>query len=176
MDMRLTRNALKDHSDQVPEKRQPGSNSLFKSYPYNLPAIWSESCSVMSGSLLSHRLYSPQDSPGQNTGVGSCSLLQGIFPTQGSNPGLGRFFYQLSHQGSPRILEWVAYPFSSRSSWPRNWPRNLLHCRQILYQLSYQGSPYQLYEIGCFSLLLWNQFSLIVIGDNSNIYVIWLLW
>ena len=58
------------------------------------------------------------------TGVGSCSLLQGIFPTQGSNPGLPhwrRILYHLSHQGSPRILEWVAYPFSSDSSWPRNW-------------------------------------------------------
>ena len=50
-------------------------------------------------------LYSPWNSPGQDTGVGSLSLLQGIVPTQGSNPGL-------------------------------------LHCRQILYQLSYQGLPY----------------------------------
>jgi len=50
-------------------------------------------------------------------------LLQGIFPIQGSNPGLWHcrwILYQLSHKGSPRILEWVAYPFSSRSSWPRN--------------------------------------------------------
>ena len=65
----------------------------------------------------------PWNSPGQNTGVGSLSLLQGIFPTQGSNPGLPhcrRILYHLSHQGSPRILEWVAYPFSSGSSWPRN--------------------------------------------------------
>ena len=66
------------------------------------------------------------DSPGQNTGVGSLSLLQGIFPTQGSNPGLPHcrwILYQLSHKGSPRILEWVAYPFSRGSSWPRNWTR-----------------------------------------------------
>ena len=51
---------------------------------------------------------------------------QGIFPTQGSNPGLlhcRQIIYQLSHKGSPRILEWVAYPFSSRSSWSRNWTR-----------------------------------------------------
>ena len=51
------------------------------------------------------------------------TLLQGIFPTQGSNPGLPRcrwILYQLSHKGSLRILEWVAYPFSSRSSWPKN--------------------------------------------------------
>ena len=58
-------------------------------------------------------LYSPWNSPGQNTGVGSCSLLQGIFPTQGSNPGLLHcwcILYQLSYQGSPRILEWVPIP------------------------------------------------------------------
>ena len=72
------------------------------------------------------QLYSPWKSPGQNTGVGSHSRLQGIFPTQGSNPGLPHcrwILYQLSHKGSPRILEWVAHPFSSRSSQPRNWPR-----------------------------------------------------
>ena len=59
-------------------------------------------------------LKSPWNSPGQNTGVGSLSLLQGIFPIQGS------ILYQLSHKGSPRILEWVASPFSRASSWPRN--------------------------------------------------------
>ena len=67
----------------------------------------SESHSVVSDSLRPHGPYSPWNSPGQNTGVGSLSLLQGIFPTQGSNPGL-------------------------------------LHCRQILHQLSCQGSPLQL--------------------------------
>ena len=62
-------------------------------------------------------------SPGQNTGVGSRSLLQRIFSTQGSIPGLPHcrwILYQLSHKGSPRILEWIAYPFSSGSSQPRN--------------------------------------------------------
>ena len=83
----------------------------------------SESHSVTSGSLWPHGLYSPRNFPGQNTGVGSLSLLQGIFPTQGLNPGLLHckwFLYQLSYQGRPRILEWVTYPFSSGSSWPRN--------------------------------------------------------
>ena len=78
----------------------------------------------MSDSLQPHGLYSPWNSPGQNTRVGSLSFLQGIFPTQGLDPGLPHcrwIIYQLSHKGSPRILEWVAYPFSSRSSWPRNW-------------------------------------------------------
>ena len=45
--------------------------------------------------------------------------------TQGSNPGLPhcrQMLYQLSHKDSPRVLEWVAYPFSSRSSRPRNQP------------------------------------------------------
>ena len=83
----------------------------------------SESHSVVSNSLWPHGLYSPQKSPSQNTGVDSCSLLQGIFPTQGWNPALPHcrwILYQLSHQGSPRILEWVAIPFSSGSSQPRN--------------------------------------------------------
>ena len=55
------------------------------------------------------------DSPGKNTGVGFHTLLQGIFPTQGSNPGLpcGRqILYHLSHQGSPWILKWIAYAFT----------------------------------------------------------------
>ena len=63
------------------------------------------------------------NSLGQNTGVGSLSLLQGILPTQGLNPGLLHckwILYQLRHKGSPRILEWVAYLFSSGSSRPRN--------------------------------------------------------
>ena len=48
----------------------------------------SESHSVVSDSLQHHGLYSPWDSPGQNTGVGTLSLLQGIFLTQGSKLGL----------------------------------------------------------------------------------------
>ena len=68
----------------------------------------SKSRSVMSDSLWPHGLYSPWNSPGQNTGVGNLSLFQGTFPTQGSNQGF-------------------------------------LHCRQILYQLSYWESPYAEY-------------------------------
>ena len=59
------------------------------------------------------------NSPGQNTGVGSLSLLQGIFLTQGLNPGIlhhRHILYQLSYKGNPRILEWVAYPFFRGSS------------------------------------------------------------
>ena len=108
------------------------------------PPQESESHSVVSDSLQPHGLYSPWNSPGQNTGVGSLSFLQGIFPTQGSNPGLLHcrwFLYQLSHKECLRILEWVAYPFSSRTSQPRNWTGVSCIAGGFFYQLSYQGSP-----------------------------------
>ena len=66
----------------------------------------SESHSVVSDSLRPYGLYSPWNSPGQNTRVGSLSLLHGIFPTQGLNPGLPhcrQILYQLSHKGSPYL-------------------------------------------------------------------------
>ena len=62
--------------------------------------------------------------PRPNAGVGNLSLLQGVIPTQESNPGLlycRWILGQLSHKGSSRILEWAAYPFFSGSSQPRNW-------------------------------------------------------
>ena len=63
------------------------------------------------------------DSPGRITGVGCHAFLQGIFPNQGLNPGVlhcRQILYQLRHQESPRTLEWVACPFSTGSSQPRN--------------------------------------------------------
>ena len=108
------------HISQLYPLWRPSSN------PVAMSEWVSESHSVMLYSLWPHGLYSPWNSPGQNAGVGSCSLLQGIFPTQGSNPGLQhcrQILYHLSHQGSPRILKWVAYPFSRGSCQPRNWTR-----------------------------------------------------
>ena len=73
---------------------------------------WSEnvSCSVVSDSLWSQlwlaRLLCPWNSPGTNVGVGSHSLLLGIFPTQGANPGLmgyRKILHCLSHQGNPDL-------------------------------------------------------------------------
>ena len=165
-----------------------------------------------------------------NTGVGSRSLLQGIFPTQGMNPDHWQcrgILYHLSHQGSPRILEWVkvkvkvkscptlcdpvncslpgssvygipqarvlewgAISFSRGASQHRdrtqvssigdrrfnlwatgvgiltilqwifpkqelNW--GLLHCRQILYQLSFQGSSLLRVMYALIHKYLWNQ-------------------
>ena len=86
----------------------------------------SESHSVMSDSLQLHELHSPWNSSGQNTEFGSLSLLQGIFSTKRSNSGFPHcrlILYQLSHKGSARILEWLDYPFSSRSSQSRNQTR-----------------------------------------------------
>ena len=110
--------------------------------------IYSDSRLVMSNSLRPHGLYSPWNSPGQNTGVGSLYLLQGIFLSQGLNPGLRYcrwILYQLSHKGSEvaqscptpsdpmdcslpgspihgifqaRVLEWVAIAFSEPQGKP----------------------------------------------------------
>ena len=95
----------------------------ISTYRYVLCAVLS--CSVMSSSLWPHGLTPGSsvhgDSPDKNTGVGGHAFLQGIFPTQGSNlPHRRQILHHLSHQGSPRILEWVAYPFSRGSSRPRN--------------------------------------------------------
>ena len=83
--------------------------------------LWKVKVSQSCSTLWLHGLYWLWNSPGQNTEVGSLSLLQGIFPTQGSKPGLPHYrwiLYQLSHKGNPRTLEWVAYPFSKGCSDP----------------------------------------------------------
>ena len=77
---------------------------------------WSEIHSIVSNSLWFRGLYSPLDSPGQNTGVGSLSLLQSIFPTQGLNPGLPHWrwiLYQLSHKGSPWIHKTYTHTYTA---------------------------------------------------------------
>ena len=115
------------------------SQSRFQMHPY--PWKWKSLSHV---SLRPLGLYSPWNFPGQNTGMSSLSLLQGIFPTQGSNPGLPhcrKILYQLSHKGSLRILEWVAYPFSSRSSQPRNWNR-ITYNEGIFLPTELSGKPF----------------------------------
>ena len=82
---------------------------------------WLTLCNPMDCNLPGSSVHG--DSPGENIGMGCHALLQAIFPTQGSNPGLlhcRQILYHVSHQGSPRILEWVTYPFSRGSSQPRN--------------------------------------------------------
>ena len=73
-----------------------------------------------------HGLYSPWTSPGQNTGVGSLSLLQGIFPTWGLNPGVShgrRILYQLSHQRSSSYKQgqWFSLVIPTPSLDKRRW-------------------------------------------------------
>ena len=100
----------------------------------------------------------PGDSPGKNTGVGCHALLQGIFPTQGSNPDLlncGQFLYHLSHQGSPKMLEWVAYPFSRGPSWPRNQTRVSCIAGRFLISWATREDPKAFIE-----LQFWNNFIL----------------
>ena len=99
---------LKYFSSIHGEKEKLEGISLHVYYPGSILTHVKVKVSVVSDSLQPRGLYSPWNSPGQNTGVGSLSLPQGILPTQGSNPGLphcGRILYQLSHQGSPRTLE-----------------------------------------------------------------------
>ena len=80
-----------------PDWRHTSAHSLLLgTHPWSGKRKWK---------MLSHVQLFAWNSPGQNTGVGNLSLPQGIFPTQGSNPGL-------------------------------------LHCRQILYHLSYREDPY----------------------------------
>ena len=124
---------------------------------------WSESRSIMSSSLQPHGLYSPWNSPGQNSGVGRLSFLQGIFPTQGSNSGLlycRQILYQLSQKGSPRILEWVAYPFSSGSFNPEIEPRSPALQADSL-PLRYQGRPYSLSNLSTWRLPFCNFYFLL---------------
>ena len=82
-----------------------------------------QSCPALCDTMYPVRLLCPWASPGKKTGVGCHALLQGIFSTQGLNPGLPhcrQILCRLSHQGSPRILEWVACPFSRGSSRSKN--------------------------------------------------------
>ena len=104
--------------------------------------------SQMSDSLQPHGPQSREFSR-LNTGVCSLPLLQGIFPTQGSNPGVPhcrRLLYHLSHKGSSRIPEWVSYPFSSGSFQPRNQTGSpVLQADSLPTELS--GKPYMTGDI-----------------------------
>ena len=114
------------------------------------------SCSIMSDSLRPMDCSPPgssvhRDSSGKSTGVGYHALLQGIFPTQGSNPGLlhcRHILYYLSHQESSRILEWVAYPFSRGSSRPRNQIRVSCIAGGFFTSWATRGSPFNSFNSG----------------------------
>ena len=100
----------------------------------------------MSSCLWPHGLYRPWESLGQNTGMGSLSLLQGILPTQGSNPGLPhcrRILYQLSHQGS----EWVQFSSVQSLSRVRLWATPWIAARQASLSITNSRSSFRLNSI-----------------------------
>ena len=105
--------------------------------------LQSESHSVVSDSLRPHGLHSPGNSPGQNTGVGSLSLLQGTFPTQGLNSGLlhcRQILYQLSHRGSSKVKgELLIIMPGQKSKW-RLFPGHLVTLAPVRTRLS-QAKP-----------------------------------
>ena len=85
--------------------------------------LWeSESCSVVPNSLRPSRLYSPRSSPGQNTGVGSLSHLQGILPTQGSNPRLPHLQTDSVPAEPPEVFVALDTLFSSGGQWGYSLP------------------------------------------------------
>ena len=103
----------------------------------------------MSDSLWPPGLYSPWNSSGQNTGMGSLSLLQGIFPTQESNWGLLHLqadFLPTEPQGKPKNTGVGSLSLLQQIFLTQESNQGLLHCRQILYQLSYEGSPKDILE------------------------------
>ena len=138
----------------------------------------SKSRSVTSRSLWPRgsprELYSPWNSPGQNPGVGGLSLLQGIFLSQGSNHSLPHckwILYQLSHKGSPRILEWVAYPFSSGSSQPRNRTRVSCIASGFFTRHSLKGRP-RCPQFGSNKILFYSYYRcLLIIVINSPLSI-----
>ena len=115
----------------------------------------------------------PRNSPGQNAGMGSLSFLQGIFPTQVKprSPTLQMDSLPAKPPGKPKntglgslsLLQWI-FPTQELNG-------HLLHCRQILYQLSYQGSPSipRLYTHCCFS---WDVLFFLLMYNLINFYSI----
>ena len=100
-----------------------------------LCAAYSESHSVVSNSLQPRGLYSPWNFPGHNTGVGSLSLHQGIFQTQGSNPGLlhcRQILYRLSHLEMSVV---GAGAKSSFSSWTMSWLTGIIEVPTLWQQI-----------------------------------------
>ena len=100
----------------------------------------------------------PGSSVPMDPGVGCHALLQGIFPTQGSNPGLPhsrQILYHLSYQGSLRITGMGSLPLLQENFLTEKSNGGLLHYRQILYQLSYQGSIRVLQNLLRFSRWVW---------------------
>ena len=85
--------------------------------------------------------YTMQSSLGQNTGVSSLSILQGISPTQGADPGLLLSALPAEPPGNPKNTGVSSLSLLQGIFLTQGLNPYLLHCRQILYQLSHKGSP-----------------------------------
>ena len=141
--------SIPEHGDEAPERDKVPLGLVHGSRVWLLTLFWSFTlnlllrpkpnqrvvlCLIAQSSLTLCNLMdcSPPgssvhgDSPGKNTRVDCHALLQETFPSQGSNSSLLHcrlILHHLSHQGSPRIPKWVAYPFFKGSFWPWNWTR-----------------------------------------------------
>ena len=114
----------------------------------NIKTLFLMCCAVLNCSVVSNSLHPMDcshpgscvhgDSPGKNTGAGCHALLQGIFPAQGSRPGVPHC--RRIPPGQPKNTG-VGIPSLLRESDNQESIWGLLNPRQILYQLSYQGSP-----------------------------------
>ena len=107
----------------------------------------------MSDPLQPYGLYSPWNYPDQNTGVGSLSLLQGIFITQGLNPGLPdcrRILYQLSHKGSLKKVKLLSYVQLFATPWNITYqaPSSMGFSRQEYWSVLLFPSPGDLLNPG----------------------------
>ena len=131
-------------------KKKKKKNPVYANSP---PWKWKWSRSVMSDSLRPHglqpaRLPCPWDFPGNNTGVGCHFLLQGIFPTQGSNPGLTQCRQMLLPSESPRNakdkttqnIKW-GLSFHPTPSWPSlvSTEKTLKVSRKLLQSIKTSG-------------------------------------
>ena len=117
----------------------------------------------MSDSLQPHGLYSPWDSPGQNTGVGCLSLLQGFFLTQGSNPGLPhcrRIIYQLI---DANILPILKTGFLAHHSCKKE---SFIFCRDS----SFTADNVQIFPPGLLLLFGFNQRCLFL---STYLFLLW---
>ena len=107
-------------------------------------AVMSESCSVVSNSLWPHGLYSPGNSPGPIIGVGKPFPSPGDLPNPGiepRSPALQMDLLPAEPQGKPKNTGVGSLSLLQGICLTQGSNQGLLHCRQILYQLSYQGSP-----------------------------------
>ena len=125
------------------------SHVYISALVYCTAKIESESRSVASDSSRRHGLYSPWNSPSQNPAVSSLSLLSGNLPNPGIKPRcltLQADSLPVESQGESKNTGVGSLSLLQQIFPTQEWNPALLHCRQILYHLSYQGLRNSYYE------------------------------